>query len=437
MTTDQRAAASAGDEAAEDAAGDAAAEDAAAGNAAAEDAAGNAAGNAAGAAAGAEAAEAAADGVQVVSTRAVFARERRSPPNAPLVVPGSLEPAVMSLEEAVARLGRAYRELQVDTVSPERLHDMRAWLATMHTLLTEFGASSVAVNAASALKMFNERRLGTFLDSLERSPGISGSGYADLLRQWRVSYSVAHRWVSLGRAPAAIFDSYLERHLAYLTEGYVAGDEDLSGAEIPPPSSTDLLRIARRVRSEGEDSASTESSASGERVVSAAQSGSVPLDWLPPTALREAAVTALESVDHVIGAEGLSNPDWSGSVLVIAPPGVTASFSDHLLHCYGGGEVTRAILVVPLVVSSSWWASYAGWPVCLLSRISVDGLPATEIAAFCVSDDELVWTRFREAFLSLGFVYQPAAYDYDLVSPDGPAGIAADADTDNELERDV
>ena len=348
---------------------------------------------------------------QQVETRAVFARERRSRLSEDLTVASPIEASVMSLEQAVAVLGRAYQELQRDDTPPDRLRDIQSVLKTMGVYLTELGASSVAVNAAAALRIFNERRLGFFLDSLDRSSGESGSTYSEVLRTWRLAYPTAHRWVSVGRIPADLFHSYLDPYLAYLTDGYAAGEDDATDVARPVPSTQQLLRAARSTRP---DTASANSSADAAGSAPAA-APDLPLDWAPPDALLDAAGTVLAPLERVIGAEGLQDADWRGSLLVVAPTGATASFADHLLHCYGVGSVSRAILVVPTNQNSSWWASYAGWPVCLLSRIAVPDLPAAALAAFCVSDDEALHGRFREAFRPLGFGYPGAHFDYQAV----------------------
>lgn len=111
-----------------------------------------------------------------------------------------------------------------------------------------------------------------------------------------------------------------------------------------------------------------------------------------------------------VETDGLKVP-WSGRVFMNPPytRGQLAQWSQKLVSEYRTGAVTQAIALVPAYTDTSWWKTFAPYPVCFLhGRVKFDGAsgyPARFPSALIYLGTRTA--RFIFSFRAHGTVYLP------------------------------
>ena len=246
----------------------------------------------------------------------------------------------------------------------------------LRTFLENVERGSAIANAASAVALLAERRLGQMLSGLERAPGWrrdDRTPFQAALDEIGVSRGLARRWMEVAHVSEDVFDDYVE-------PAFKAVEASTTGQAINcNVTRNGLLRSYRR---------------------RAPEPASVSQFEMGETILRDASVRALGDLDMVPDPES-DVATWRGRVLVHPIPDQAAAWASACNEGWSEGRIEAAILRLPLRLDAEWWLVLADHPVCILRPAAIGrrgptagvifglGVPAARLAA---AFGQLGWT---------------------------------------------
>ena len=255
-------------------------------------------------------------------------------------------------------------------------HQAAAVSSALHALLDKIERGSALANAASALMLTAERRLGQRLSALERTPGRGNderSEYQLALDMMGVRPRTARHWRQVAAVPEDVFTKYTGPAIDRATTGQPS-DRIVSRSG--------LLRCHRE-------------NAAGTVDVSQILASDV--------TLREAAQRSLGGVD-MVPAPGSDVAEWNGRVL-LAPTDADAEAWAHASATgWSEGRIEKALLHLPFRLEATWWSLLAEHPVCLLRPEAIARRTQTAGIIFGLG---VSGVQLAEAFGELGRTYAP------------------------------